>query len=373
MKHFTGMTSRRDFLKFSLLGLGSLAATPWRYWAQVQAQFPDAEKLGRVTIGKVDIRSKPYVNSPVTKTIYDDAIVVWLREVVGEAPGGYGSARWVETPDGYIYASRLQPVFNRLNDPVTNLPSANNPASPTGKGIWAEVTVPFVDIRLRHSPNSNLFKEKIAQGFPPRLYYSMIVWVDNIETGSDGSLLYRVNERFGNPGDSYLVPAETLRPITAEETSPIRPDVTEKQVEVNLTRQTIICYEGRREVYFCRVSTGAKFDAQGNPVDKWATPPGPHPIFRKLVSLHMSGETTGSWPAVGWTQIFATGGVAIHSTYWHNYFGIPRSHGCVNLTPDDAKWVWRWTYPHANIEPGDLDISETWPPVGTVVNVIESQ
>ena len=363
--------SRRNFLQRSLIGMGAFALEPWRFFREVQAVFPDAEKLGRVTLGRVDIRQKPYADSTITKTIYDDAVVIWLREVVGEAPGGYGSSRWVETPDGYIYAPRLQPVYNRSNTPLTSLPSSPNPASPTGKGIWAEVTVPFVDIILRHAPNSVLFKEKIEQGFLPRMYHNMIVWVDDIETGSDGKIYYRVNERYGNPGDAYLVLAETMRPITAEEISPIHPDAIEKRVVINLTRQTLACYEGQIEVYFCRISTGAKFDAEGNPVDKWSTPVGAHPIYRKLMSLHMSGETTGDWPAVGWTQIFATGGVSIHSTYWHNYFGIPRSHGCVNCAPDDAKWVWRWSFPHVGIEPGDIDVSDQWPPVGTIVDVIE--
>jgi lipoprotein-anchoring transpeptidase ErfK/SrfK len=351
--------------------MGAFALQPWKFISQVQDEFPDVEKLGRVTQGRVDIRMKPYSDSAITKTIYDDAIVVWLREVVGEAPGGYGSSRWVETPDGYIYAPRLQPVFNRINIPFTELPASANAASPTGKGMWTEVSVPFVDIIFKHDPNSVLYKEKIAAGIIPRLYHSMVLWVDNIETGVDGNPYYRVNERFGNPGDAYLVPAETLRPITADEISPISPDVSEKKMVINLTRQTMSCYEGKNEVYFCRISSGAKFDAEGNPVDKWSTPPGAHPIFRKLVSLHMSGETTGDWPGVGWTQIFAQGGVSIHSTYWHNYFGIPRSHGCVNCAPDDAKWVWRWSYPHGEIEPGDIDVSDQWPPVGTVVDVVE--
>jgi len=351
--------------------MSAFAFQPWRYAAYLQSEFPEAERLGRVTSGKVEIRAKPYVDSAVTKTIYDDAIVVWLREVIGEAPGGYGSSRWVETPDGYIYAPRLQPVQNLVNIPVSSLPASTNTSSSSGKGMWADVTVPYAEIVLQHDPNSVLFKEKIAAGFQPRLYYGMIVWVDEMETGSDGKVYYRVNERYGNPGDAYLAPAESMRPITEDEISAIHPDVTEKKVVVNLTRQTLTCYEGNVEVYFCNISSGAKYDAEGNPVDKWSTPLGPHPIYRKLISLHMSGETTGDWPAVGWTQIFATGGVAIHSTYWHNYFGIPRSHGCVNCSPEDAKWVWRWTYPHVGTEPGDIDVSHEWPPVGTIVEVIE--
>lgn len=368
--------TRRDFLKFAAIGalsLGSYAARPWDYWAQMQAEFPDVEKMGRVTLGKVDIRTRPYVNSPVVKTIYDDAVVIWLREVVGEAPGGYGSSRWVETPDGYIYAPRLQPVYNRPNKPVESLPPTPPGAVPggTGKGMWAEVTVPYANINLRQPLASSGYKERMEIGLPPRVYYNMILWVDDMEVGPDGKVVYRVNERYGNPGDVYWLPAETLRPLTEEEVAPISPEVTDKRVVVNLTRQTLSCFEGNSEVYFCRISSGAKFDAQGNPVDKWSTPPGDRPIYRKLVSLHMSGETTGDYPAVGWTQIFATGGVAIHSTYWHNYFGIPRSHGCVNCTPEDAKWVFRWTYPYVGLEPGDIDISAEWPPTGGRVVVIE--
>lgn len=364
--------TRRDFIKISTLAMGSLAMRPWKYWAQVSddAGWPEGEKMGRVAQGRVDIRTKPFAGAPTAEVIYDDAVLPWLREVVGEAPDGYGPARWVETPKGYIYAPRLQPVWNKPNQPLTQLLPAPE-YKPTGKGIWAEVTVPYVNLILRRPASAAWMRERLDAQLPPRLYYAMVVWVDDLEISEDGSVLYRVNERFGNPGDYYWVPAEALRPLTAEEISPIHPEVEEKKVLINLTRQTLTCYEGRREVYYCRVSTGAKFDAYGNAVDAWSTPPGPHPIYRKLVSLHMSGEFTGDWPAVGWTQIFAAGGVAIHSTYWHNHFGIPRSHGCVNCAPDDAKWVWRWTYPHTNYEPGDLDVSANWPPIGSIVDVVE--
>lgn len=370
------MFTRREFLKLSALAalsMGTVAATPWKYWDHLLSEFPDVEKMGRVTQGKVDIRTRPYADAPVTKSIYDDAIVVWQREVVGEVPGGYGSSHWVETPDGYIYAPRLQPAWNKPNKPFAALPATPANAVPggTGKGMWAEVSVPYVDIIMRQPISSTIYKERVVKGLPPRIYYSMVVWIDDVEVESDGKVLYRVNERYGNPGDIYWVPAEAMRPLTADEVAPISPDVTNKRAVVNLTRQSLACYEGNSEVYYCRVSSGAKYDYKGNPVDKWSTPVGDHPISRKLVSLHMSGETTGDWPAVAWTTIFAPGGVAVHSTYWHNYFGVPRSHGCVNCAPDDAKFVWRWTYPFVGLEPGDIDVSNKWPPVGATISVIE--
>jgi lipoprotein-anchoring transpeptidase ErfK/SrfK len=50
-------------------------------------------------------------------------------------------------------------------------------------------------------------------------------------------------------------------------------------------------------------------------------------------------------PGVPWVSYFTSNGVAFHGTYWHNDFGVPHSHGCINLTPEDAKWVYRWTTP----------------------------
>jgi lipoprotein-anchoring transpeptidase ErfK/SrfK len=50
-------------------------------------------------------------------------------------------------------------------------------------------------------------------------------------------------------------------------------------------------------------------------------------------------------PGVPWVSYFTSNGVAFHGTYWHNDFGVPHSHGCINLTPEAAKWVYLWTTP----------------------------
>ena len=57
--------SRRDFMRMSVLAMGSLAARPWEYWMQTTADWPDAEKLGRVCLGKVFVRSKPRPDADV--------------------------------------------------------------------------------------------------------------------------------------------------------------------------------------------------------------------------------------------------------------------------------------------------------------------
>lgn len=129
---------------------------------------------------------------------------------------------------------------------------------------------------------------------------------------------------------------------------------------MDVTYQTLSCYEEQREVYFCRVSTGPKVQSEENPSLKWATPLGNHTIWRKLISVHMTGGTTGGGydlPGIGWTVLFSGQGMAIHSTFWHNSYGVPRSHGCVNAKPDDAKWIFRWTLPFTPALPGDVTIS----------------
>ena len=109
----------------------------------------------------------------------------------------------------------------------------------------------------------------------------------------------------------------------------------------------------------------------GNRTPQWETPPGIRPIWRKLISVHMSGGSTGGGydlPGVSWTSLFEGNGVAIHSTFWHNNFGEEMSHGCVNCAPDDAKWIFRWTNPVVSYDPGDLTVGM---PGGTVVEVID--
>jgi lipoprotein-anchoring transpeptidase ErfK/SrfK len=55
---------------------------------------------------------------------------------------------------------------------------------------------------------------------------------------------------------------------------------------------------------------------------------------------------------VPWVLYIKESGISFHGTYWHNDFGRPRSHGCINLTPQAARWLYRWTTPV--VAPTDL-------------------
>ncbi len=272
------------------------------------------------------------------------------------------SRRWVETPDGYIYAPRLQPVRYQPNNPVEELPEID-----LGRGMWAEVTVPYAPITVANPPARAPW---LLEAQIPRFYYSQIFWIDDMRKDEAGNIFYHAIQKWGY-GDMFWCPAYAFRPLAPEELSPIHPHADNKRIRVNVTYQTLSCYEDQREVYFCRVSSGAKFDAFGEHSDKWATPLGGHRTWRKLISHHMSGGVSGSgWdlPGIAYTILFSGGGEAIHSTFWHNDFGTPRSRGCLNVAPQDAKWIFRWSEPYIPYDVGDLTVSM---PGGTVVDVYE--
>lgn len=136
------------------------------------------------------------------------------------------------------------------------------------------------------------------------------------------------------PTSAYVAPAEA-----PQVQYPTRGN-GERWIDVNLSEQRVYAYEGDVIVNSFIVSTGT-----------WRTPTvtGRYKIWIKLRSTTMSGP--GYYLTnVPYTMYFYKG-YGLHGTYWHNNFGTPMSHGCVNLRTDDAAWLYNWAS------------------VGTVVNV----
>jgi len=366
--------SRREFIKDSLIGLGGLTLLPsLEKLHSLLDEWPDGQYLARNTVyppGTLPIRTKPSVNSKVVRTLKVDECLTWIKEVLGEAPLGRYNRRWVETPEGYVYAPSVQKVKYTPNEPINKLAQAEH-----GHGMWMEVTVPYVNLQLENPPAKAPWLNSVSTDLW-RLYYSQVVWIDDVSIDQDNKIYYRVNEdeRHGfGYGDIFWAEAEAFRPITHEEIAPINPGIENKYILININQQTLSCFENENEVYFCRVSTGRKLDEFGLPSDDLITPTGTYRIWRKLISLHMSGGGTGAgWDtmAIPWTSLFIGEGMAIHATFWHNDFGTPRSHGCVNTAPEDAKWIFRWTTPVVSYEPGD--VTDTMYK-GTEIKVIEPQ
>jgi LysM repeat protein len=150
---------------------------------------------------------------------------------------------------------------------------------------------------------------------------------------SNGNLLY-AGQRLRIPaGGSSPSPRPT--PALAPQSQPA-PQIAhaptgEKWIDVNVTTQTLSAYEGDRLVFTTKVSTGVR---------RYPTVLGKFRIRTKLRAQTMVGP--GYYlPNVPYVMYFYAG-YAIHGTYWHNDFGRPRSHGCVNMSIPDAKWLYEW-------------------------------
>ena len=343
------MLSRRDFLKLTALSTSALAFRPFQAFAL--PDLPQADRLGRIAVGKMDGFAIPDGSSPPISALYEDQVIPWLHEVVGSMPGRTNQ-RFIETPDGYAWGGYVQPVWNQPNAPIASLPTTS-----LGPGMWVEVTVPYVDLVLDNPPARAMWLQYAASiNLPARFYYGQVVWVDEIRADASGQIWYRLNEKYGS-GDILWGQAQAFRPITPEEIAPVSPDTPDKKIVVRVWEQTLSCFEGDTEVHFAKISSGALYDAWGNRVDAWETPIGESPIWRKALSLPLSGgSASAGWslPAVGWVSLFVGTGVAIHSTFWHNNYGEPSSRGCVNATPEDAKWIFRWSLPQVPYDPGDV-------------------
>jgi len=268
-------------------------------------------RQGVVTANVLNVRARPGVsadNPPVDRLRYG-AMVTIYEETLHSGATWYriGVERWVH--GGWI---RLLPAGQgqAAGEPsVWSLPvgwvvssSLNVRAAP---GVSAGN--PVIDV-VQHNQPLAVLETATVSGAP---------W-------------YRIGEHRWVYGASVGVARLRPRP------SAIRPD--ELWVGVNLRQQTAVAYEGDRPVYAALVASGM------------AATPTVQGIFRtwwRLRSRKMAGgsATTGGYyylEEVPWTCYFYIG-YALHAAYWHDAFGRPRSHGCINLSPYDAWRIFQWS------------------------------
>ena len=116
-------------------------------------------------------------------------------------------------------------------------------------------------------------------------------------------------------------------------------------IHVSILKQSMVAYVGDRPVYATLVSTGA--DGMGDPKTTHSTVRGQFLIHTKHVTATMDSDEVGDefdLRDVPYVQYFSEG-FAFHAAYWHDTFGTPHSHGCVNLSPIDSRWLFHWTDP----------------------------
>ena len=127
-----------------------------------------------------------------------------------------------------------------------------------------------------------------------------------------------------------------LLAVVAFATPAIGSAKAQKAIVVSISHQMLWAYKGDKVVLSSYVSTGKV---------GFATPIGSYAVLTKLPSQTMTGVIGGEYynvPDVPSVLYFTNSGHALHGTYWHNNFGWPMSHGCVNLPLDVAAWLYGW-------------------------------
>jgi len=320
--------SRRDFLKLGGAALASLAFRDFPPGGDPARKRPPSFTLGR-TIYSLRYYEKPTYSSKEIGYYLTDTIIDILEERTGE-PEPEHNPIWLRTDKGWLHSSYVQPVARKINEPVFDIP---------GGGMLVEVTMPYAQAwEIKESTWKKSF----------RCYYGSTHWAYHAFRGATGDVWYRIlDDRYGG---YHMVKAENMRPIRANELTQISPGVINKRLDVDLGKQRLVAYENDRPVYIARIATGY-FEGD--------TPQGEFRVERKQPSRHMASSAEGNafdLPGVPWVCYISWTGVSIHGTYWHNNYGTPQSHGCINLSPKAAKWIYRWTEPYV---PVDDDYVET--------------
>ena len=180
-----------------------------------------------------------------------------------------------------------------------------------------------------------------------KLRTGMVLKVAAVATSSDGLKWYKIgfDEWLRYPervtGDWY-VSATVVKEVYAmpSEEVPETFATGTKRIVVDRSEQQLYAYDGDTLFLKATTSTGLLLTP---------TPRGVFHIFKKVPTRYMQGplpyltdQEVYDLPGVPWSMYFTSLGAAIHGAYWHNDFGNPHSHGCVNLPPDIAKKLYNW-------------------------------
>lgn len=337
--------NRRTFLKLSSLLMSRALLPPLPPTNRYTDDLPEAQVNRKPLLGfarainyGVAVRKEPNLKATMLSTLMPDTVLPMYAEMETDS-GSAHNRLWYEVEGGYVHSALIHPVRWQLQQPVKDAGE---------HGFWAEVTVPFTDARSAPSMTAPRTKYRYYSG----TVYKIMKVVPSADAGSK-DLWYQIeDESFPS---KYFAPAREMRVIAQAEFSPLSPEIdpADKKLVVNLKEQRVYAYEKDKEVFVSRAATGAVFRSLGD-AGNFATPPGTWFVYRKTPAQHMYGGAAGDsdyfdLPGIPWVSYFITNGIAFHGTYWHNDYGVPRSHGCINVPSPNAKWIWRWSMP-----PNDL-------------------
>ncbi|WP_437602770.1 L,D-transpeptidase [Sorangium sp. So ce590] len=271
-----------------------------------------------------------------------------------------------------------------------------------GVELNEQLTLPLAFVRARNARDVQIQGDKATPG--KELPFRDVVPLTGRMRRIEGVKYYRTkDQRYVSQLDVGLAVAPSVWPQVAEK--------GEKWIEVSITHQTLVLWEGKRPIYATLVSTGqagvadpktttatvrgtfrmrnkhitatmdsnesssvggradttadapsasrgAKPDKGGSSKERSSKKPGASAAAKPEAGQKAAprkgdgeygvtrrrGEGTYALKDVPYIQYFASG-YALHAAYWHDVFGTPRSHGCINLSPVDAHRVFLWTEP----------------------------
>ncbi len=344
--------SRRDFLKAGAMAaavpllMPRLPGNPVRQLREQGvsrvAETSSPAPWGRIIASRMPVREEPDRDAPAIVHKSRDEVIP-LHAAVEGVPPWPSNPTWYRTEEGYIHSGQVQPVRQQLQPVISEV---------TDPGFWAEITMPWADARW--SPQS--------AGRAFRLYHGTVYRVIDSVVDATGQSWYRLKEGISPWRAGPYVPADRLRRIAPEELTPISPGHPDKRVVIEIDAQRLHCLEGEEIVFSAPVATG-------RPGSR--TPRGEFRVTYKRHTRRMTVTDIPSpydLPGVPFTVYFTWVGHAAHGTYWHNDYGRIQSNGCVNLTPENAKWFFRWIEPQIPYEEYTRFASAEHP--GTLISIV---
>ncbi len=228
-----------------------------------------------------------------------------------------GQVLWRTDRDEYVDPSTLRRLSGSRFQGV-DLTDEHSPMLPFAFAVHGQSQNKSILVRAAPSRSARVVKRLAKRSVVEVLSYS-----------DDGD--------FVNVAPGRWIDREDLRIVEAR-TRPSHVAAGTRWIDVDLDQQLVVAYEGATAVFATLASTGKGINA---------TPTGVFNITRKKRQTTMRSDRSKKQSysvAVPW-PVYFNKGFAFHSTYWHNNFGSPRSHGCVNLSPSDAARLYRFVGP----------------------------
>jgi lipoprotein-anchoring transpeptidase ErfK/SrfK len=289
-----------------------------------------------------------------------DARAAWDARQSDPLPPFLAPGRALPTPDGQtnhgqeLIAARMKPrqglsllktvlfegrrygVTTDLDVVATDRMRPIQGSEHHGVEIGKELQFPFAFVRGENARLRRYEKGKLTDAGPAE-YWSVLKL-----TGKQSFFQRRL---YYETTDGLYISDQDASRLDQAKKMPAWGKNGERWFDVNVSKQTLVAYEGTRAVYATLISTGEA--GLEDPERTKATKRGIFRIHTKHVSTTMDSDAVGEefeLRDVPYVQYFEEG-YALHGAYWHDRFGTPKSHGCINLTPEDARRLFFFTQP----------------------------